>query len=147
MKGRPARRLVELAGWEPERDAADPWLHVLRHRFFIVNVLTHYPGPSAGKGTVWPLAEAQAAAKGLGLDQRYGGLGTFPAAVLLGKRVAASLGIRKAEWCVWRPEDDALAMPHVVIPHPSGVNRVLNKRRMRAATGRALRQAVGEEAR
>jgi uracil-DNA glycosylase len=129
VQGRAARVLCELAGWEPADGAT------LQKKFFAINVLGEWPG-SAGKGSAWPVERARKNAATLCLT-----LNGRRAAVLLGKRVAQAFGV-DAEYGEWREADDAVPIRHVVVPHPSGINRALNDPELRKRTGEVLREAV-----
>lgn len=130
LEGRPGLVLCKLAGWE--RD-----VNYIRTKFRVLNVLDAYPGAASGKGTVWPLMESREAAARL-----LPGLRRSKGAVLLGKRVAAAFGIRGASYCSWSRPTEHVPCPHVVIPHPSGVNRRLNEKKMRKKVGEVLREAA-----
>lgn len=64
--------------------------------------------------------------------------------VLCGKRVAKAFGYRDYEF--WRPGVLESRQRYVVIPHPSGLNRLYNDRENRARTRAVMRwAAIGEE--
>ena len=122
--GRAERVLCELAGFDD-----------LGSRFLRTNLISDWPGPN-GKGSAWPRDVARERA----MMQASFLTGHRPAVVLLGKRVADAFGV-DSEYFVWR-EPDLIKAPHVVIPHPSGVNRALNDPDVRRRTGEVLNEAV-----
>lgn len=64
--------------------------------------------------------------------------------VLCGWRVAAAFGAKNLEY--WQPKKLECGQTAVVIPHPSGRNRVYNEEAARATTGSWLRWAsLGEK--
>lgn len=134
LSGRPGRVLCKLAGWEPGENPDE----VLGLRFELVNLLDRYPG-HGGKGTLWPLELARARA-----DALREALRGREAAVLLGRRVAQAFGIRKASYGTWEELDELVPCRHVVLPHPSGINRLYNERRVREMANQVLRSAAGE---
>ena len=115
LSGRPAEVLCSLAGIDPDPDGTryGRWYWPLREAFDVANVLERYPGPQ-GTGAAFPLADARAALARLELDG-------YPAVVCLGQRVAAVVGAPNA-WHEWSPDGRL-----VTIPHPSGLNRLLNE--------------------
>lgn len=125
ISGRAERLLCDLAGW---KDGLGP-------RFLRLNLLEENPGPSSGgKGDAWPLDLARQRAAQMVFAGR-------PAAVLLGRRVAAAFGARGA-YCEWWDPSDEVRAPYVVIPHPSGVNRLYNDPAVRDQVGVVLRDAA-----
>lgn len=129
LGARTARRLADLAGWPPERGESDPYRAALARRFELRNLLARNPG-KVGKGAAFPLGDARLAAAALDLDGRT--------VIALGKRVAAALGI-PTDYFEWRSVRGARV---VVVPHPSGINRVLNDAATREATGAILREVA-----
>jgi hypothetical protein len=119
LSGRPAQVLCELADIAPDPDPRATrygrWYWPLREAFDLENVLERYPGPaSSGPGAAFPLAAAREALARLDLD-------AYPAVVCLGQRVAGVVGAPNA-WHQWSPDRRL-----VTIPHPSGLNRLLNE--------------------
>lgn len=125
-----ARRLARLAGWEPELFEEDGYRAALAKRFELRNLLDRNPGKTEGKGMRFPAAEARSKAQELDLRGRT--------VVLLGKRVAAAVGA-PTDYFRW---ERACGARCVTIPHPSGINRVLNDPKMQELTGLVLRQAA-----
>lgn len=131
LSGRPAVVLCQAAGIDPgpTGDCRD----ALARRYDLANLLGSWPGPS-GVGAALPAAEARDAADRLDLTDRV--------VVLLGRRVAAAVGVQQLAFFDWRTRDLPVpARALVVVPHPSGLNRHLNDPRVRDALGRALRRA------
>lgn len=103
----------------------DPWFNALSGRFRTVNLLEEHPGPR------WPKDEAVMAARGLrALD-----FGSAPW-VLLGRRVAGAFGVSSTAYFDW------VSPGLVVVPHPSGLSRLLNDPVIRKAIGDTLWEAV-----
>lgn len=106
----------------------DPWFSALSRRFRTVNLFEEYPGPR------WPKGEAELAAEELMiLDAQGGRSGPW---VLLGRRVAEACGFGGAAYFDWLPGGT------VVIPHPSGLSRLLNDPVIRKALGDTLWEAI-----
>lgn len=111
-------------------------LRELLASFETANLLGRWPGPQ-GKGSAWNRAAAERAA-------RRRPLGAVT--VLLGRRVAEAYArstcpwLRGVEWGEWRsgPRDQQV----VVVPHPTGINRLYNDEAVRALVGEALREAL-----
>ena len=139
LSGRPAEVLCSLAGIDPDPDGTryGRWYWPLREAFDLANVLERYPGPQ-GTGAAFPLAAAREAVARLDLDR-------YPAVVCLGQRVAGVVGAPNA-WHQWSTDGRLVA-----IPHPSGLNRLLNDQVQRAlcrvtlSLARAKASAAGLE--
>jgi uracil-DNA glycosylase len=135
LSGPPVRVLCTLAGIPPQPDGSTygRWTWALYDHFECRNLFERYRD-----ATPWsaPAARARAVELRSGL--------THDAVVLLGRRVTQAMGCT-AEFYEWFD----LACPArtsearaVSIPHPSGLNRVLNDPAERARCGIALREAL-----
>jgi hypothetical protein len=126
---RTAKRLCDFADFMPEMDGEDPWRAALAKRFELRNILAYSP-PKVGKGMLFPLDKARAAVLELPLGGRI--------VVCLGKRVAEAVEIPR-DYFRWTLKGTSVM---IAVPHPSGINRVLNDPKMRARTGQVLRVAA-----
>jgi hypothetical protein len=93
------------------RERLEHLLSVSLDECHVVNLLSKYPGPAAGKGDLFPLHRARRAARVIDLA-------TAPV-VLVGLRVAEAFGVehpRHFQRCEVR------GRPAIVVPHPSGVS-------------------------
>jgi uracil-DNA glycosylase len=120
LDGGSGDRLAAMAGME---DRAE-----LLRAFDAVNLLGRWPG-AKGKGTHWDPARARRAAARAPLRG---------VCVLLGSRVAHAYGLGDVGPFQLVKLPRALA---VVVPHPSGVNRLYNEAENREQAGAALREA------
>lgn len=132
LSGAPAKTLCRCAGFPPDGDPAEigSWTWALYERFATINLFVRYAAAYP-----WRPADARLHAEGI-LDSIV--VAESTRAVLLGRRVAAAFGVEHDyfEWTELR--DDVRA---VVVPHPSGRNRLLNESSVRMAIGVALREA------
>jgi uracil-DNA glycosylase len=122
FSGKSGQRLERLAGLGSGE---------LQARFALANVLQRWPG-SAGKGDLFPMADARRAAPRLlrALAGRR--------VVAVGCAVAKALGVASAlPDLTWRKF--ALLDAIAVVPHPSGVNRWWNEPGNRDAAAAFLR--------
>lgn len=129
LSGAPARTMCRMAGWEPDGPESElgSWTWALYARFETRNLFPR-----------WADAERWSAP---GARERWTEIyaeGPWPAVVLLGRRVAAAVcdGPPYHEWVVHQ------SLPMVVIPHPSGLNRLLNDPDERERCGATLRAAA-----
>jgi uracil-DNA glycosylase len=105
FKGRTGRFLARAAGME-ERE----FMSSVR----LMNLLDRWPG-KAGKGDRFPLKEGHVAACRVNLRGNH--------ALLAGKRVAASFGIKKPAFLTCHEVHGGVVW---IVPHPSGINRWWN---------------------
>lgn len=121
LSGRPARVLCRCMGLIPSA----PEVHadeLLLMRFETVNLLPD-PGP-------WDRAAARARAAEL----------TPPAVtVLLGRRVSDALGLGRLSWFRWAELGEGRV---ILLPHPSGLNRLYNDEAIRSRVGQSLWEAL-----
>jgi hypothetical protein len=92
----------------------------VRVMFDCANILDYWPG-SAGKGSKFPMGEAQKELRLWKVDGEFLGRRV----ILAGSRVAKAWGAPAGQILTWNKADahcDAFA----VLPHPSGVNRWWN---------------------
>lgn len=127
LSGNPARTLCTLAGLEREGDEA--WYWTLTRHFDTANTIRRY-------ADAYPWSAVRARERVLKLMmERQGGV-----IVAVGRKAADALEIpRKHLWGEWML---AGAYQLNVIPHPSGLNRIMNEKAMRDLTGRVLREAM-----
>lgn len=141
LSGRPGMVLAKMLGLDPDPDGSTwgRWYWPLRERFDTVNLFDRHQRS-------WSAPRAREAA------------GIVPLAavnVLLGRRVAAAFSVGHVgyhERFRIAPEglgaDDITpsdeAYEAVVIPHPSGLNRLLNDPAERERCGESLRWALGQ---
>lgn len=123
LSGRVGDRLARLCGL---RDYEE-----LRGVFDVANLLDAPVGVRSGKGDAFPAQLAQRRAREFPLQG---------VVVLLGRRVARAYGLADAPWGEWQSIHPNRAVA-CVVPHPSGVNHVMNDPAMRRLVGRVLRQA------
>lgn len=142
LSGRPARVLCEMAGIPPLEDGSTygRWTWALYERFECVNLFLRYKD-----ATPWSAPAARKMAKALIVD------GWHPeVVVLLGKKVSAAvfsaLELPQPDPYQWVELDFGM-LSIVQIPHPSGLNRVLNDEAERARSGEILREAMSRAGR
>lgn len=124
------RRLLSLSGLQ----GGQFW-----RAFEAVNLLDRWPGPAAGAGDRFPLAEARLAARELRrhLEGRR--------VLLLGPEVCTALGAEPPPLLVWRPGVPAVpASSWAVFPHPSGVSHFWNSAADALDAARFLQDAARE---
>lgn len=137
LSGPPARVLCRLAGIPPQ-DEGSPWgkwTWALYERFETHNLIKRYKDAEP-----WSTVRARDRARLL-LPELRGRV-----VVMLGVKVHSALNqalgppfIPPAKFFLWAEVHGA---QWVLIPHPSGRNRVLNEEAVRQLTGDALRQAM-----
>lgn len=143
LTGRPAVVMAKMANLVPSGAEEAECNAAMREAYDLVNLLPEHPGKGSGKGSAWDAAAAKKAAARLPLSR---------VSVLLGKRVAAAYGVRPVfwDWQAWTEDcgvDPETQVPvieprfAVVLPHPSGINRVLNEVQNRILYGQTLRHA------
>ncbi len=106
-------------------DHDDP-REVLLERFDLENLLSEYPG-GQGRGAAFPRALVITTVR----DRPLKGV-----TVLLGARLAAAYGI--PFWGEWRHTSTT---PTAAIPHPSGLNYLMNRKDVRERAASVLRSA------
>lgn len=123
MGGLIARRLVEWSDLGlPKGVYEASWYHILRAHFETINLNPFYrPEFSRGVAVKW---------RDYVLDQNRG-----EAIVLCGRVVAEVFGMEGDSFWVWRGNQ-------VVVPHPSGRNRIYIDPMARQRTGQTLKEAV-----
>jgi uracil-DNA glycosylase len=152
LSGAPARVLCTCAGIPPQTEPGQKtrigdWFWALGEHFDPVNLFPRHQ-------TVWPRAGAVQNARGMiesikDAEQRV--------VVLLGRRVQEAFaevldGDCPEEWAwgEWRmfawhlgPRGAAGLETHIVpLPHPSGLNRLMNQEEIRKLVGERLREAI-----
>lgn len=135
LSGRPARVLCTLAGISPQDEGSTygRWTWALYERFVCVNVFERY-----AQATPWSVQRARERAFEINAS---GEVLSSRVVVCLGRRVAAAFGIDDIPFYHWAPvESDGISF--VSIPHPSGLNRVLNDLDQRVRAGEVLREAM-----
>lgn len=133
LSGRPARVLCMLASIPPVEGGTryGQWTWALYDHFECRNVFERY-----ADATPWSKPRAEERVKSI-----YDELGGPRVIVACGRRVQAALGIPpEYDYYEWTDEDDLGRC--VVIPHPSGLNRLLNDDAHRASVGVTLRDAI-----
>lgn len=149
ISGAVAETLCKLAGIPPQPGGSryGQWTWALYDYFECENLIERYPGVQ-GRGASFPtgIARANAIAKREEWARRV--------VVLLGRRLADVLVDERDgsvlpffEWRermhVVREHDGCIISCQVVaIPHPSGLNRMLNDETTRDRTGAVLREAM-----
>lgn len=134
ISGRVSETLCRLASIEPEPDGSryGRWYWALREVFSVGNVISRYAAAYP-----WSLPRAQAAWTRW-LVGEWGGREPL-VVVCLGRRVQRAVGLGAARgWGDWV---FAGLLAAVAIPHPSGLNRVLNDPGVRLLVGETLDQA------
>lgn len=140
LSGRPARVLCELSGIPPEPDGSTygRWTWALYERFECRNVFERYAA-----ATPWSAPKARDAVAEA-LPELVGRV-----VVCLGRRVqaavAGALQIGHAPpvpYNAWRMDVPGEPSRWVTIPHPSGLNRMLNDEEERVQAGIVLRAAL-----
>lgn len=143
LSGRPAQVLCRLAGIPPQSEGSTwgKWTWALYERFECRNLFERY-----AHATPWSVPSARRRVEQLDLD--------WPGSVVvcLGRRVHAAVlylhGIPAqgfGEFYQWAPPRAGARSngPWVIgIPHPSGLNRLLNDPAERARCGKILREAL-----
>jgi hypothetical protein len=126
LSGTVARTLCKMADIPPEDEGSryGVWTWALYDRFECVNVFERY-----AQATPWSAPRAR---------ERVASMEMPPVVVLLGRKVQAAFCLRPLDFFEWAHEG---ARSFVVIPHPSGLNRVLNDPEQRAMCGCVLNEA------
>lgn len=135
LSGRPARVLCTLAGIASQEEGSTygRWTWALYDHFVCVNVFNRY-----AQATPWSAGHARACADEIRRSEDAQGSRVV---VCLGRRVAAAFGIDDQGFYHWVPvEGDGIRF--VALPHPSGLNRLLNDPDHRAKAGDVLRDAM-----
>lgn len=137
LSGAVARTLCTLAGIPPVEGGTryGQWTWALYDRFECDNLFERY-----ADATPWSAPQARLRWEGL-RDEAISGEGLWPAVVCLGRRVQAAVtpitaGLPFHEWRY------APTTSFVTIPHPSGLNRLLNEWAERERCGVTLRTAL-----
>lgn len=136
LSGRVGERLCTWAGIAPLEKGTryGRFYWPLREQFELRNLLERYPG-AAGSGAALPMVPAREAWAELEVSLSAG---PRRRVVLLGSRLAlvADVSAPTFEW-VQREGHDV-----VVVPHPSGLNRVYNDPLAQESVSRVLREAL-----
>jgi uracil-DNA glycosylase len=146
LSGAPAQTLCTLAGIPPKADDSryGRWTEALYDKFDCVNAVRRFP--SGG----WPRQLAARSVAGMLEPERE-------VVVLLGSRVRTAyddarqpatpllLGRDRFEWIV-DIDSPTGRREVVVLPHPSGLNRMLNDPATRRRMGEVLREAIEKAA-
>lgn len=133
LSGPPSRVLCKMAEIQPSVDGTTygRWYWELLDRFAVWNLFPRY-----GAAYPWSAGKARAAAEALLHDLP-------PVTVLLGQRVAAAFGLEGTGYLYRCSHITRDPEKHgIVIPHPSGLNRVYNDPQQRQEAGFCLRQAL-----
>lgn len=134
LSGAVGQRMCEWARIEPEPTGSryGRYYWALRERFECVNVYDRY-----AESTPWSLPCARIAWDAR-LRTDYPDSGRHYVFVALGRRVAQAMG-HTLPWNEWYRGS---CMSTVVIPHPSGLNRMYNAVEVGARSGEVLREAM-----
>lgn len=135
LSGPIAKRICGYVGIRPEGDDKSSgewaWYRALVARFDVDNLIPDFPGAAgSGKGKAFPPRLARAWARRKPLEG---------VVVILGRRVAAAYGLREEPWGRWTDVDGARA---TVVPHPSGVNVLMNEEEYRDLWRRVAEEAT-----
>jgi hypothetical protein len=148
LSGRPARVLCEVAGIAPlqGRNGDLATTRALYEQFKCLNLIERYED-----ATPWRAKPARAAA--MRLHEKHLARRCDPGeahrnqvvVVCLGRRVAGAMGLRPDhQWGAWL---EAGLLQITVVPHPSGLSRIMNDPEIRALVGRVLNDAVARQKR
>lgn len=136
LSGAVARTMCRAAGWDPDGPASrlGSWTWALYARFECRNVFERHR-----HATPWSAPRARARWEEIVQDESL----AWPVVVCLGRRVqAAVLGHNETPYHEWT--HNVFGVGFVTIPHPSGLNRLLNDPAERAMLGQTLRFAAAD---
>lgn len=145
LSGRVAETLCRMSGVPPEAEGSryGRWTWALYDHYECDNLFERYQGAQSN-GAAFPMAAAKELAKAKS-SELWGRV-----VVMLGVRLPRAFGVEDASFFEWRTELDAgeeRALQWVMIPHPSGLNRILNDPTARERCGSVLREARARAAR
>lgn len=147
LSGAVGEKLCTMAGLTPDERGSryGRYYWALREAFDCTNLIERYPG-AQGSGAAFPMDVART--RCLELRPMLEG----SVVVLLGARLNQAFGWawcgrkrlaeRHFEWVTVESEFAGLDTMFVVIPHPSGLNRLYNAEETKASAGAALTAAV-----
>lgn len=139
LSGRVAETMCVMSGIPPQVEGSryGRWTWALYDHYECENLFERYQG-AQGDGAAFPTTAARELAKAKSSDL-WGRV-----VVMLGVRLPRAFGVEDARFFEWRMELDAgeeRALQWVMIPHPSGLNRVLDEPTARERCGSVLREA------
>lgn len=141
LSGAVGEKLCTMAGLRPDDEGSryGRYYWALREAFDCMNLIERYPG-SQGDGAAFPMDRARARIAEPELIEELRGR----VVVLLGVRLRdVFFSDTKPDFFKWRDTQVGGApVKAVVIPHPSGLNRLYNAHEMRSRAGKTLRDAV-----
>lgn len=137
LSGRPAEVLCSCAGIPPEPGGSryGKWTWALYERFECHNLFRRY-----ADATPWRVGAARQRAREIMEEAAP------VVAVFLGRKVAEAFGLGQGFlWGEWQegPLVYGLPIAHaVMVPHPSGLSRIMNEQSTRDLVGRTLNEAI-----